>query len=108
MLREGMQIARINMSFTDSRDQFLSILNNIDEATLKTGLDCANLVELQGPAMRTQMVISDGQAFKEEDEVYKVQAGQFLRITTNVDLVKRFQTPDGQYQSKNDLLVLNR
>lgn len=53
MLKKGMNIARLNMNFFDVREQG-AIINNIREACSKTGKDCAIMVDLKGPLIRTK------------------------------------------------------
>ena len=47
MLKAGMNIARININYLDNnKDLLYQILNNLEEATSQTGLQCATMVEL--------------------------------------------------------------
>jgi pyruvate kinase len=75
MLRKGMEVARLNMNYFEVCEQG-EIISNIKKASTEEGRDCAIMVDLKGPLIRT-MGFNDG--------VYsiKVKQGQNVRISTN-------------------------
>lgn len=61
MLNKGMDLARINMNYFNLNEQ-VDLINNIKTACKETGKDCAILVDLKGPIIRTL-------GFKEIDRI---------------------------------------
>lgn len=78
LLQSGMNIARLNMAFFDPQDQ-QEIVENIREASNEVEKQCAIMVDLRGPLIRTL-------AFDSGEHSIKVKAGDIVRISTNQTL----------------------
>jgi pyruvate kinase len=75
MIEKGMDVARLNMNYFEVSEQG-EIISNIKKACEMQGKDCAIMVDLKGPLIRTL-------GFQDGLYSIKVTSGQEVRISTN-------------------------
>lgn len=74
MIKKGMDVVRLNMSYFDIAEQN-EVITNLHKACKQTDKEVSIIVDLKGPLIRT-LAFKDGYSIK-------VKAGQKLRISTN-------------------------
>lgn len=52
MIKKGMDVARLNMSYFDIEEQS-QVISNIQKASKRAGKDISVMVDLKGPLVRT-------------------------------------------------------
>lgn len=77
LVEEGMDVARINCAH-NSQDDWLKMIENIQNVASKLNRDVRILLDIAGPKIRTEWVYS-------HKSKPKVKSGDFIRITRNFE-----------------------